>query len=192
MRHLINPFTHAEEGRKISAFDDIPLIRLIVEQGATALDALPTGIRNNPEAMPEHRKQPTPGHHRRAADRPQVLRENVRTARYADPGAQGAAPWPTQPTWPALSSSPSRYRIPPTAQAIPRRWIPAPSVRSMTIWGMTSSLPSWWITPSCRQRRMNWRGNKIKEREVLSTNYSQICPGSCRSRPCPGDREKPG
>ena len=53
MRHLLDTYIRAEESEKISAFDDIPLIRLIVEQGATALDALPTGIRSNPEAMAE-------------------------------------------------------------------------------------------------------------------------------------------
>ena len=53
MRHLLDTYIRAEESEKISAFDDIPLIQLIVEQGATALDALPTGIRSNPEAMAE-------------------------------------------------------------------------------------------------------------------------------------------
>ncbi len=53
MRHLLDTYIRAEESEKISAFDDIPLIQLIVEQGATALDALPAGIRSNPEAMAE-------------------------------------------------------------------------------------------------------------------------------------------
>ena len=53
MRHLIDTYIRAEESEIVSAFDDMSLIQLIVERGAGAVDALPEGIRNNPEAVAE-------------------------------------------------------------------------------------------------------------------------------------------
>ena len=53
MRHLIDTYIRADESEKISAFDDLSLVQLIVERGAAAVDALPEGIRNNQEAVAE-------------------------------------------------------------------------------------------------------------------------------------------
>ena len=53
MRHLIDTYIRAEESEKISAFDDMSLIQLIVERGADAVDGLPKGIRENKEAVAE-------------------------------------------------------------------------------------------------------------------------------------------
>jgi type I restriction enzyme R subunit len=53
MRHLIDTYIRAEESEKVSAFDDMPLVELIVERGAEAVNQLPEGIRNNKEAVAE-------------------------------------------------------------------------------------------------------------------------------------------
>ena len=53
MRHLLDTYIRAEESEKLSAFDDLTLVQLIVERGEEAVDALPEGIRKNPEAMAE-------------------------------------------------------------------------------------------------------------------------------------------
>ena len=53
MRHLIDTYIRAEESKKISAFDDITLIQLIVERGVDALKDLPEGISSNEGAMAE-------------------------------------------------------------------------------------------------------------------------------------------
>ena len=53
MRHLLDTYIRAEESEKISAFDDLPLIQLIIERGESALASLPESIRNNEEAMAE-------------------------------------------------------------------------------------------------------------------------------------------
>jgi len=53
MRHLIDAYIRAEESVKVSEFDDLSLIQLIVERGEDALKALPDGIRNNHEAAAE-------------------------------------------------------------------------------------------------------------------------------------------
>ena len=53
MRHLIDTYIRAEESEKISAFDDLSLVQLIVERGKDAFDSLPKGIAGNNEAMAE-------------------------------------------------------------------------------------------------------------------------------------------
>jgi type I restriction enzyme R subunit len=52
-RHLIDTYIRAEESEKISAFDDMTLIKMIVERGADAVNALPEGIRKREEAVAE-------------------------------------------------------------------------------------------------------------------------------------------
>ncbi|MGE3188367.1 MAG: type I restriction endonuclease subunit R, partial [Vicinamibacterales bacterium] len=53
MRHLLDAYIRAEESETLSAFDDLTLVQLIVERGPEAVEALPTGLRENREAMAE-------------------------------------------------------------------------------------------------------------------------------------------
>ena len=53
MRFLIDTYIRAEDSEKISAFEDMSLIELIVERGTGAIDALPKGIRENQAAVAE-------------------------------------------------------------------------------------------------------------------------------------------
>jgi type I restriction enzyme, R subunit len=53
MRHLLDNYIKAEESEKISAFDDMTLVDMIVARGADALDKLPENIRKNQIAMAE-------------------------------------------------------------------------------------------------------------------------------------------
>jgi type I restriction enzyme R subunit len=53
MRHLIDAYIHAEVSKKLSGFDDLSLVQLIVERGADAVNVLPDGIRKNKEAIAE-------------------------------------------------------------------------------------------------------------------------------------------
>ena len=53
MRHLIDTYIRAEESEKISAFDDMSLIQLIVERGPDAVNALPKGIRTTTKRWPK-------------------------------------------------------------------------------------------------------------------------------------------
>lgn len=53
MRHLLDTYIRAEESEKLSAFDDLTLVQLIVERGADVVDTLPAGIRRNEAAMAE-------------------------------------------------------------------------------------------------------------------------------------------
>ena len=53
MRHLLDAYIRAEESERLSAFDDLTLVQLVVERGEDALGLLPAGIRKNPEAVAE-------------------------------------------------------------------------------------------------------------------------------------------
>jgi type I restriction enzyme, R subunit len=54
MRHLIDTYIEASEPRKISPFDNIPLLELIVKTGiANAIDNLPAGIKADRTAVAE-------------------------------------------------------------------------------------------------------------------------------------------
>jgi type I restriction enzyme R subunit len=53
MRHLIDTYIRAEESKKLSAFDDLTLVQLIVERGMDGLKDLPQGISDNKAAMAE-------------------------------------------------------------------------------------------------------------------------------------------
>ena len=51
--HLLDTYIRAEESEKVSAFDDMTLVELIVERGEEALDELPTGLKQSQEAIAE-------------------------------------------------------------------------------------------------------------------------------------------
>jgi type I restriction enzyme, R subunit len=53
MRYLIDTYIRADESEKLSAFDDMSLIQLIVERGPGAVDSLPGGIRKSEQAVAE-------------------------------------------------------------------------------------------------------------------------------------------
>jgi type I restriction enzyme R subunit len=54
MRHLIDTYIEAGEPRKISPFDDMTLLELIVKSGiAKAINSLPGGIKGNKDAVAE-------------------------------------------------------------------------------------------------------------------------------------------
>ena len=54
MRHLIDTYIEASEPRKISPFDDLPLLALVVKTGiANAISSLPDGLKGNKDAVAE-------------------------------------------------------------------------------------------------------------------------------------------
>ena len=88
MRYLIDTYIRAEESEKISAFDDMSLIQLIVERGPDAVNALPKGIKKSEDAMRrDHREQRPQAHHQRVAGGPGLLRNDVQAAGCPDRAA---------------------------------------------------------------------------------------------------------
>jgi type I restriction enzyme R subunit len=53
MRYLIDTYIRSDESEKISTFDDLSLIQLIVERGVDAIDALPKSVRKSAQATAE-------------------------------------------------------------------------------------------------------------------------------------------
>ena len=53
MRHLLDMYIRADDSEQLMDFEELGLIELIVEKGDDALEGLPEGIKNNPEAMSE-------------------------------------------------------------------------------------------------------------------------------------------
>lgn len=53
MRHLLDTYIRAEESEKVSAFDDLSLVQMIVERGEEAIESLPRDIRQNRQAVAE-------------------------------------------------------------------------------------------------------------------------------------------
>lgn len=53
MRHLLDSFIRAQDSEKLSAFDDMTLVELVVERGEEAVDSLPESISGDREAMAE-------------------------------------------------------------------------------------------------------------------------------------------
>lgn len=53
MRHLLDTYIRAEESQTLSAFEDMTLVELIVEQGSAALHHLPESVRNSEAATAE-------------------------------------------------------------------------------------------------------------------------------------------
>ena len=53
MRHLLDTYIRAEDSEQLSTFDDMTLVQLIVERDAAAVERLPSGLRQNRDAMAE-------------------------------------------------------------------------------------------------------------------------------------------
>ncbi len=53
MRHLIDTYIKAEESRKLSSFDDMSFVEMLVDRGTAAVDELPEDLRKTPENVAE-------------------------------------------------------------------------------------------------------------------------------------------
>ena len=53
MRHLLDNYMRAEDSTLLSSFDDMTLVELLIENGASAIESLPEGIRRNNRAVAE-------------------------------------------------------------------------------------------------------------------------------------------
>jgi type I restriction enzyme R subunit len=53
MRFLLDTYIQADAAKAVADFGDTGLIQLIVQMGAAAIDKLPAGIKNDPQAVAE-------------------------------------------------------------------------------------------------------------------------------------------
>ena len=121
MRHLIDTYIHAEESKKISAFDDMSLVQLIVERGAEAVERAARGHPNEPGSRRrDDREQRPQAHHRRAADQSEVLREDVGAAGRPDRAAAAGGASTTRSTSKRSWNWRRQVTNPTTGQAYPK------------------------------------------------------------------------
>ena len=100
MRFLLDTYIQADASETVADFEDTGLIQLIVQMGAGAIDKLPKGIKSRPRGRRrDDHQQHAQGHHRRARDEPEVLRQDVRAARRPDRAAAPEALSTTRSTW---------------------------------------------------------------------------------------------
>ena len=168
MRHLIDTYIRAEESEKVSAFDDLSLVQLIVERGADAVNALPEGIRENKEAVAETiennvRKliideQPI---------NPKYYEKMSRAARCADRAAQAEGASITRSIWQKIVELTKKVKNPTEGASYPK---------TLNTAGQAGALRQ----PRTRMRRLalavdgavlaskqdDWRGNTFKVKKV--------------------------
>ncbi len=186
MRHLLDAYIRAEESEKLSAFDDLTLVQLIVERGERGLEALPAGLRENPEAMAEtiennvrrliiDEMAVNPKYYERMSDLldaliEQRLQEAVDYRNYLARIVEltKRVGQPDTQDYPLVVNSPARRALYDNLKDIPELaedLVPAQVVAdSAEDLAETAALA---IDDAIRNvKKADWRGNRFKEREV--------------------------
>ena len=93
MRFLLDTYIQADASETVADFEDTGLIQLIVQMGAGAHRQAAEGHQGRSRGRGrDDRQQHAQGHHRRARDEPEVLRQDVRAARCPDRAAPPGSP----------------------------------------------------------------------------------------------------
>ena len=88
MRFLLDTYIQADASETVADFEDTGLIQLIVQMGDGGHRQAAEGHQERPRGgRRDDRQQRAQGHHRRARDEPEVLRQDVRAARRPDRGS---------------------------------------------------------------------------------------------------------
>ncbi|MGQ0799263.1 MAG: type I restriction endonuclease subunit R [Pseudomarimonas sp.] len=197
MRHLLDTYIRAEESEKISAFDDLTLVKLIVERGQAAVDELPKGLRADRRAMAEtiennvrrliiDEMAVNPKYYERmsqlldaliaqrkqeAIDYAAYLAKVVELTRKVSRPGSGSA-------YPLNINSPLRCALYDNLRAIEnlsdrlvdqRRVAEVPDVAAAAALSVDDAIRA--------VRKADWRGNRFKEREVLNAVRSVVADG---------------
>ena len=189
MRHLLDTYIRAEESETLSTFEEMTLVELIVERGDEAFSKLPSGIRDNPEAVAEtiennvrrlivQEKPVNPRYYEKMSE---LLDELIEERR------QGAADYKEYLSWMIelskrvmrtgeQSSYPARIHT----AALRSLYDNLPEDRSdgsrvlggegsISNYADTRELAAIELDSTIRNvKKADWRGNRFKEREVLS------------------------
>ncbi len=166
MRHLIDTYIRAEDSEKISAFDDMTLLQLIVEQGAdAAINALPAGIAGSGQAVAETIENnirrvitdETPSnpkyYEKMSALLDSLIQERRAEALDYESYLQRVADLATQ------------VKKPPVAQYPPSLNMPAQRALYDNV-GKNEALTLALDAAILQTRKDGWRGNRIKEKEI--------------------------
>ncbi|MBL7039232.1 MAG: HsdR family type I site-specific deoxyribonuclease [Pirellulaceae bacterium] len=187
MRHLLDSYIRAEESEKVSAFDDMSLVELIVERGEAACDQLPNGLKENPEAMAEtiennvrkviiDEMAVNPKYYEKMSElldelikarKSQALNYKTYLAKVVELTKKVKKP-ETQSSYPASINSPARRALYDNLKdhvdtAVHER--PAPF--NVAIADDAASRLAAEVDSAIRNvKKAGWRGNRFKEREV--------------------------
>jgi type I restriction enzyme R subunit len=187
MRHLLDAYIRAEESEKLSAFDDMTLVELIVERGEAAVDSLPRGIREHQEAIAEtiennvrkliiDEMAVNPRYYEKMSElldaliqtrKQQAIDYKAYLARIVELTKQASAP-ETQASYPAAINSPALRALYDNLDEAP-----GPAVREKRApYGaeapvVTRQTKAVALDHAIRDvKKAGWRGNRFKEREV--------------------------
>jgi len=186
MRHLLDTYIRAEESEKLSAFDDLTLVELIVQRGAAAVEALPENLRQNEEAMAEtiennvrrliiDEMAVNPKYYERMSHlldalieqrRQQALDYRAYLAKIVELTRQ--VKQPETHDYPLPINSPARRALYDNLKAVPN--LEAVIARELKVADSGASLAeavALALDDAIRDvKKADWRGNKFKEREV--------------------------
>ncbi|WP_446831880.1 type I restriction endonuclease subunit R [Candidatus Foliamicus sp.] len=194
MRHLLDMYIRAEDSVKLSAFDDLPLVRLLVERGEAGLTELPDGIRGSKEAMAEtidnnvrrviiDKSAVNPKYYEKmsklldaliqerkqqAIEYKQYLAKVIELCKkVSNPGASASAPYP-----PGIDGAPLRalYDNLEGLKACEVREPSPPGSGADQRTAMALALDK----AVCEVKKADWRGNTFKEREVRNAIRSAL------------------
>ena len=195
MRHLLDTYIRAEESEKLSALEDLTLVQLIVERGATAVQALPQGIQKSPEATAEtiennvrrliiDEMAVNPKYYEKMSKlldalilqrKQEALDYKAYLARIVELTNKVSRP-ETQSSYPSnINSSALRSLFDnlenaqfSTVHDPPGQYGPAPTID-------TRELKALALDRAIRSvKKADWRGNKFKEREVCNAIRSEL------------------
>jgi len=197
MRHLLDTYIRAEESEKLSTFDDMTLVQLIVERGANAIDALPGGLRANQSAVAEtiennvrrliiDEMAVNPKYYERMSDlldaliaerKRQALDYKAYLARLIELTKQVSNP-ATQSTYPnPINNAPLRALFD-NLQDVPdleRRLVTGRATAEFRVGTSAAERAALALDRAIREvKKADWRGNRFKEREVRNAVQSVL------------------
>ena len=181
MRHLLDTYIRAEDSEVVSTFDDLPLVQLIVEQGVDALESLPPGIRANRDATAEAIENNV---------RRLIIEERTVNPLYYDRMSRLLDEIIRERRREALDYKEYLERIRDLARRVTKPadgTVYPPGMTTAVLRALFDNLPG---SPDTRERtalhvdrairrvrKADWRGNRLKEREVRNAIRSALAGG---------------
>ncbi len=194
MRHLLDTYIRAEDSESLSVFDNLTLIQLIVEHGETAVDSLPKGLREDHEAMAEtiennvrrliiDEMAVNPRYYETMSElldalilrrKQQALDYKVYLAEIVALTKQVSRP-DTQ-RYPITINSPARRALYDNLEDIEglEKLVPRQDKMADTAAGVVETTALAVDDAIRRVKKADWRGNKIKKREVRNAIRSEL------------------
>ena len=187
MRHLLDTYIRAEESEKLSAFNDLTLVQLIVERGESALNVLPERLRENREAMAEviennvrrliiDEMSVNPKYYEKISElldaliawrKQESINYKAYLAKVVELTRQVSKPETTS-AYPLAINNPARYALYDNLKDIPGLYeLPLLNDRGADPSTDAAEIAALSVDNAiCKIKKADWRGNRFKEREV--------------------------